>query len=467
MSTTHRRFSCARHLAATSAVAAAVAACLATRAAHAETRQPPAAGRQTHERPATSSNADTTLAPQYGVGPAAVRHANGDTTIHPFQFRAADEALADLRRRIIATKWPGRETVPDASQGVQLATMQNLARYWSTDYDWRKFEARLNALPQFVTSIDGLDIHFIHVRSKHPNALPLIITHGWPGSVVEELKIIEPLANPTAHGGNASQAFDVVIPSLPGYGFSGKPTTGGWEPVRIARAWTVLMKRLGYTRFVASGGDWGDPVTEQMALLAPSEVLGIHSNMPAAVPTDILHAVQFGGAPSGLSPDEKRAYDQLEFFFKKGLAYAQEMGNRPQTLYGIEDSPVGLAAWILDHDARSYELIARVFDGHPEGLTRDDVLDNITLYWLTNTAVSSARLYWENKLPFFAPQGVTVPVAVSAFPDELYQTPRSWAEKAFPNLIHYNRLEKGGHFAAWEQPEIFVKELRTAFQTLR
>ncbi len=388
--------------------------------------------------------------------------------IRPFRFRASDAALADLRRRIAATKWPGRETVPDASQGVQLATMQKLARYWATEYDWRKFEARLNALPQFVTTIDGLDIHFIHVRSKHPNALPIVLTHGWPGSVVEMLKVIDPLTNPTAHGGRAEDAFDVVIPSLPGYGFSGQPTAGGWEPVRIARAWSTLMKRLGYTRYVAQGGDWGDPVTEQMALQAPSEVIGIHSNMPAAVPPDVLKAAQAGAPPpAGLSADERHAYDQLAFFFTKGLAYAQEMGNRPQTLYGVEDSPVGLAAWILDHDARSYELIARVFDGRAEGLTRDDVLDNVTLYWLTNTGVSSARLYWENKLPFFAPVGVKVPVAVSAFPDELYTTPRSWAERAFPNLIHYNRLDKGGHFAAWEQPMLLTSELRAAFRPLR
>ena len=413
--------------------------------------------------PPMSTQALYTSAPS-----ARPRAAAGDTAMRPFQFRTSDEALADLRRRIAATKWPGRETVPDASQGVQFATMQKLARYWATDYDWRKFEARLNALPQFVTNIDGLDIHFIHVRSKHPNAMPIIITHGWPGSVVELMKIIDPLANPTAHGGSASDAFDVVIPSIPGYGFSGKPTTGGWEPVRIARAWITLMKRLGYTRYAAQGGDWGDPITEQIAVQAPSEVIGIHSNMPAAVPPEIIKVALAGGPPpAGLTADEKHAYDQLEFFFKKGLAYAQQMGNRPQTLYGIEDSPVGLAAWILDHDARSYELIARVFDGQREGLTRDDVLDNITLYWLTNTAVSSARLYWENKLPFFTPMGVKVPVAVSAFPDELYQLPRSWAEQAFPKLIHYSRPAKGGHFAAWEQPAALVQDLRVGFKPLR
>ncbi|HEX8667032.1 MAG TPA: epoxide hydrolase [Allosphingosinicella sp.] len=407
-------------------------------------------------------------APAAGAAGGAAAPSAADEAIRPFSFHASDEALQDLRRRIAATRWPTRELVPDGSQGVQLETVRRLARYWEIDYDWRRFEARINALPQFVTTIDGVDIHFIHVRSKHKNALPLIVTHGWPGSIVEELKIIEPLTNPTAHGGRASDAFDIVIPSLPGYGFSGKPTEKGWDPVRIARAWIVLMERLGYGKFVAQGGDWGDPVTEQMAVLAPSRVRGIHLNMPSAVPADISKALHAGEpAPAGLSPDERRAYDQLDFFLKKGLAYAQEMSSRPQTLYALEDSPVGLAAWILDHDARSYELIARVFGGTSEGLSRDDVLDNITLYWLTGTAVSSARLYWENKLAFFAPQGVKVPVAVSAFPDELYQAPRSWAERAFPRLIHYNRLPKGGHFAAWEQPEAFVEELRAGFRSLR
>ena len=401
------------------------------------------------------------------AGEAATSKENADA-IRPFHINVPKAKLADLRKRINATKWPERELVTDASQGVQLGTMQKLADYWAKDYNWRKIEARLNALPQFTTKIDGVDIHFIHVRSKHPNALPLIITHGWPGSIIEELKVIDPLTNPMAYGGSASDAFDVVIPSLPGHGFSGKPTELGWEPVRIARAWIVLMKRLGYTEFVASGGDWGDPVTEQMAVLEPSAVLGIHLNMPSAVPADVAGALQSGGAPPpGLSADERQAYDQLDFFFKTGVGYANEMRLRPQTLYAIEDSPIGLAAWMLDHDARSYALMVRVFDGQPEGLTRDDILDNVTLYWLTGTAVSSARLYWENKLAFFAPQGVAVPVAVSAFPDELYQAPRSWAEKAFPRLIHYNRLDKGGHFAAWEQPQLFTSEVRASFKSLR
>ena len=390
------------------------------------------------------------------------------TAIRPFQINVPQAALDDLRRRLAATRWPEKETVADQSQGVQLATMQKLARYWATAYDWRKVEAKLKALPQFITTIDGLDIHFIHVRSQHKNALPLIVTHGWPGSIIEQLKIIEPLTNPTAHGGSAADAFDLVIPSLPGYGFSGKPTTTGWEPTRIARAWVVLMQRLGYSRFVAQGGDWGNAVTEQMALLTPPGLLGIHTNMPATVPADVAKALKFSEPPpAGLSTDEKHAWDQLDFFYQHGLGYAQEMTNRPQTLYGIADSPVGLAAWILDHDARSYALIARVFDGQPEGLTRDDILDNITLYWLTNTAVSSARLYWENKFAFFDPKHVAIPVAVSVFPDEIYAAPQSWTERAYPKLIHYNRVEKGGHFAAWEQPTILTQELRAAFKSLR
>jgi len=389
-------------------------------------------------------------------------------TIRPFHIDIPEEVLADLRRRIAATNWPEREPVSDATQGVPLATMRKLAQYWATVYDWRKVEARLNALPQFVTTIDGLDIHFIHVRSKNANALPVIVTHGWPGSIIEQLKIIGPLTDPVAHAGKAEDAFDVVIPSLPGYGFSGKPAATGWDPIRIARAWTVLMKRLGYTRFVAQGGDWGNAVTEQMALQAPPELIGIHTNMPASVPAEVAKALQFGEAvPAGLSTEEKGAWDQLDFFYKHGLGYAQEMANRPQTLYGIADSPIGLASWMLDHDARSLALIARAFDGQSEGLTRDDILDNITLYWLTNTAVSSARLYWESKLPFFEPKGVSVPVAVSVFPDEIYAAPKSWTERAYPNLIHYNRLPKGGHFAAWEQPELFAGELRAAFKSIR
>jgi pimeloyl-ACP methyl ester carboxylesterase len=389
-------------------------------------------------------------------------------TIRPFTVSVPEKALVDLRQRIAATRWPDKELVTDRSQGVELATVQKLARHWAAEYDWRKCEAKLNALPQFVTRIDGVDIHFIHVRSKHPNALPVIVTHGWPGSIIEQLKIIDPLTNPTAHGGTAADAFDVVIPSLPGYGFSGKPTATGWDPIRIARAWTVLMKRLGYTRYVAQGGDWGNAVTEQMALLTPPGLIGIHTNMPATVPPEIDKAASAGApAPAGLSADEKHAYDQLAYFYKHGLGYANEMANRPQTLYAIGDSPVGLAAWMLDHDARSLALISSVFDGRSEGLTRDDVLDNVTLYWLTNTAVSSARLYWESKLAFFAPKNVPIPVAVSAFPDELYQAPRSWTERAYPKLIYYNKLDKGGHFAAWEQPELFAAELRAAFKSLR
>jgi pimeloyl-ACP methyl ester carboxylesterase len=376
--------------------------------------------------------------------------------------------LVELRRRIVATRFPEREPVKDASQGVQLATVQNLARYWATEYDWRKCEARLQALPHFITEIDGLDIHFIHVRSKHKGALPLIVTHGWPGSIVEQLKIIEPLTNPTEYGGSAADAFDVVIPSIPGYGYSGKPAETGWDPVHIARAWDVLMKRIGYTRYVAQGGDWGGLIVDQMGVQAPGGLLGIHTNFPGSVPAEVEKALVSGGpAPSGLTAEEKVAWDRLDYFWKHGLAYALEMGNRPQTLYGIADSPVGLAAWFLDHDITSYELITRAFEGKSEGLTRDDVLDNITLCWLTNTAVSSSRLYWENKLDYLAPKNVRIPVAVSAFPDEIFATPRSWAEKAYPNLIHYNRLPKGGHFAAWEQPELFCSEVRTGFRSLR
>ena len=399
---------------------------------------------------------------------SGTQRSSDPNAIRPFQIDVPEAQLTDLRRRLEATRWPERELVADQSQGVQLDTIQELARYWATDYDWRKCEARLKALPNFVTEIDGLDIHFIHVCSKHENALPLIVTHGWPGSVVEQLKIVEPLTNPTAYGGSAADVFDVVIPSMPGYGFSGKPTATGWDPTRIARTWTELMKRLGYTRFVAQGGDWGAIVTDYIGMLAPPELLGIHTNMPAAVPDEVSKALQPGGTmPDGLSAEEKSAFDQLDFFYKKGLGYALEMAGRPQTLYGLADSPVGLAAWMIDHDWRSYALIARVFDGVSEGLTRDDVLDNITLYWLTNTGVSSARLYWEFKGAFFAPKNVTVPVAASAFPDELYQAPRSWVERAYPNLIYYAKHDKGGHFAAWEQPQYIIDDLRAAFKSLR
>jgi pimeloyl-ACP methyl ester carboxylesterase len=397
----------------------------------------------------------------------ATKQADKDA-IRPFQANFPEAELTELRRRINATKWPERETVTDATQGVQLATTQALARYWGTDYDWRKCEAKLNALPQFITEIDGLDIHFIHVRSKHENALPLIVTHGWPGSVVEQLKIVDPLTNPTAHSGSASDAFHLVIPSMPGYGFSGKPTTAGWGPERIARAWVVLMKRLGYTKFVAQGGDWGALITDLMGVQAAPELLGIHTNMPGAVPVDVDMAAQSGAStPSGLSADEKLAYERLQFVYSKGVAYGYQMGLRPQTLYGIADSPVGLAAYFLDHDAWSYALISRVFAGESAGLTRDDVLDNITITWLTNTALSGARLYWENKFSYFSVKGVSIPVAVSAFPDEIDLCPRSWAERAYPKLIYYNKHDKGGHFAAWEQPQLLSEDLRAGFRSLR
>src|SRR5690242_16784586 len=392
--------------------------------------------------------------------------------IRPFQkINIPEPELTELRRRINNTRWPERETVTDATQGVQLATTQALARYWATEYDWRKIEAKLNALPQFMTEIDGLDIHFIHVRSKHDNALPLIVTHGWPGSITEQMKIIDPLTNPTAHGGSASDAFHVVIPSMPGYGFSGRPSTTGWNSAHIARAWVVLMKRLGYTKFVAQGGDWGAIITEIMGAQAPPELLGIHTNMPNVIPVD-LDGLAFSGkpAPAGLSADEKLAYERLSFVYAKGIGYGFQMGLRPQTLYAIADSPVGLAAYFLDHDARSYALITRVFNGESEGLTRDDILDNVTITWLTNTGVSGGRLYWENwGASFFAVKGVNaaVPVAVSVFPDELYPAPRSWAERAYPKLVYYKAHDQGGHFAAWEQPRLLVEDVRAGFRSLR
>ena len=392
-----------------------------------------------------------------------------DVSIRPFKVDVPEEQLADLRRRIAATRWPEKETVSDATQGVQLATMQKLIRYWGTEYDFRRFEARLNALPQFITEIDGLDIHFIHVKSPHKNALPLIITHGWPGSIIEMLNVIGPLSDPAAYGGDPKDAFDVVVPSMPGYGYSGKPTSTGWDPVRIARAWIALMRRLGYKRFVAQGGDWGAQITDVIGAEAPPELLGIHSNMPGTVPPDVSKALPSGGpTPSGLSADETRAWEQLKFLYTKGIGYATEMALRPQTLYGLADSPAALAAWMLDHDASSYEDIARAFAGDAVGkLTRDEILDNITLTWVTNTGISSGRLYWENKLGFFDVKGVKVPAAVSVFPRELYQAPRSWTEKAYPKLIYFHEVDQGNHFAAWQEPELFTQELRAAFKSLR
>ena len=414
----------------------------------------------------TNSSSNTTMLPAGGTGAIT----NG-TNIRPFNVNVPEEELTDLRRRINATRWPERELVNDISQGVQLATMQKLAHYWGTDYDWRKVETKLKALPQFITNIDGLDIHFIHVRSKHQNALPLIVTHGWPGSIIEQLKIIDPLTNPTAHGASASDAFHVVIPSMPGYGYSGKPTQLGWNPERIARAWVELMKRLGYTKYVAQGGDWGALVTEWMGVQAPPELIGIHTNFPGIVTPDIAKGTATGApAPPGLSEEEKLMYEKLKVFFAKSAGYAIEEGNRPQTLYGIADSPVGLAAWLMDHDPTSLELISRSIDGVPEGLTPDDVLDNITHYWLTNTGVSSGRLYWElfqRGQGFLDVKNVTIPVAVSVFPGEIFQAPRSWTEDAFPKLIYYNKVPKGGHFAAWEQPNLFSEEVRAGLRSLR
>jgi pimeloyl-ACP methyl ester carboxylesterase len=403
---------------------------------------------------------------------AVAQPKSDDTTaVRPFNVNIAEAELTELRRRIGAMRWPDRETVTDQSEGPQLATMQKLARYWETEYDWRKVEARLNALPNFITEIDGLDIHFIHVRSKHKNALPLIVTHGWPGSIIEQLKIVDPLTNPTAHGASAADAFDLVIPSMPGYGFSGKPTTTGWGPAHIASAWVALMKRLGYTKFVAQGGDWGAIIVDVMGTQGHPELLGIHSNMPGIFSPDIDKAARAGApAPADLSADERLAYERVSLVYAKGIGYGYQMGLRPQALYGIADSPIGIAGYFLDHDARSLAMISRTFDGQPEGLTRDDVLDNVTLTWLTNSFISGARLYWEDfasQVSFFGVKGVSIPAAVSVFPDELYPAPRSWSEQAYPKLIHYNKLDRGGHFAAWEQPKLFSEEVRVSFRSLR
>ena len=399
---------------------------------------------------------------------AALHTGNAPITVRPFRMNIPEADLAELRQRIKATRWPERETVTDDSQGVQLATIQKLASYWGKDYDWRKCEAKLNALPQFVTEIDGVDIHFIHVRSRHANALPIVITQGWPGSIIEHLKVIDPLTDPTAYGGTASDAFHLVIPSLPGYGFSAKPTTTGWDPARIARAWVVLMKRLGYAQFVSQGGDWGAVVSNVMASQAPPELLGIHVNLPATITPAIEKAIVSGKVPPDWSADEQLAVKQLQDLNAKHLSYYHMYATRPQTLAGLADSPIGLAAWMLDHDARSYALIARAFDGQDDGgLTRDDVLDNITLYWLTNTGVSSGRIFWETHFNILGAANISIPAAVSAFPDEIYQAPQSWTELAYHKLVYYNRPDRGGHYAAWTLPQLFSEELRAGFRALR
>ncbi len=431
-----------------------------------ETTPPPTGGADTLA-PQTSTTTTTADRPIIGIS-ATSDPTVEDRTIRPFEFRASDEELADLKRRISATRWPEKETVSDDTQGVQLATVQKLASYWASEYDWRKVEAVLNSLPQFVTTIDGLGIHFIHVKSRHENALPVIITHGWPGSIIEQLKLVGPLTDPTTHGGSAEDAFDVIIPSMPGYGFSGKPETTGWGPERIAGAWDMLMKRLGYDRYVAQGGDWGAIIVDQMGVQAPEGLLGIHTNMACAIPAEV-DAAAFTGAPApeGLDEEERYSFEHVAFFYKHGLGYAWEMGNRAQTLYGLADSPVALASWIIDHDIWTYRQIAKLFDGTEQGFTKDEILDNITLYWLTNTGVSSARLYWENKLPFFSPKGVKIPVVVSAFPEEICPTPQKWAEKAYSNLIYYQKHPEGAHFAAWEQPEALIGDMRAGFRALR
>jgi pimeloyl-ACP methyl ester carboxylesterase len=459
-----------RHFLASAAIGT-VGAFLPLSAAQASTSPPVPPGAETLvPTPSAPTAPSAAVGDSSIIGAAASFQPVDDPSIRPFQYHATDADLADLKRRIAATKWPDKETVNDDTQGVQSATMRKLADYWLNHHDWRRAEAEINSYPNFVTTIDGLDIHFIHVKSKHPDALPVIVTHGWPGSIIEQLKIIGPLTDPTAFGGTAADAFDVVIPSLPGYGFSGKPTAPGWGVPRITKAWATLMNRLGYTRYVAQGGDWGNAISEVMALQQPPGLLAIHTNMSATLPEAIRKALPAGPPPANLAPDEQHAWNQLTDFYVHGLGYAIEMNQRPQTLYGLADSPVGLAAWILDHDIQSYRLIARVFDGAQEGLTRDDILDNVTLYWLTNTAVSSARLYWEmrnSKAGFFDPRGVPLPTGVSAFGEEIYQAPESWARAAYPHLVFYRAHDKGTHFAAWEQPQALSEDMRETFRSVR